>query len=149
MTALNTAQAGQIAATNGTVEVFVDHSSVAPTASMAGPLSLERFGLLNLFRLVVNNETMDRNVHVFCLPPDCMWHVEKPKKIKSRRLGLKAIEIDICLPLGHKEGYDRLRITAPYDGEAGSSMLFAAALVWANQDVVGCLVEALRGSAVK
>jgi hypothetical protein len=137
--AVSDSQAGQNAATAATVDVFVDSASTTPDTTITGLLSLERFGSMNLFRVVVHNAYTARNIGVLCLPPDCMWHAARPRKIKGRRSGLKAIEINVMLPTGHKEGYDRLCITAPYDGETGSAMLFASALVWASQEVMGAI----------
>ena len=134
--AVSHSQAGQTAATAATVEVFVDSASTTPDSTSSGLLSLERFGSTKLFRVVVHNIYTRRNIGVLCLPPDCMWWAERPRKIKGRRSGLKAIEVNVLMPKGHKEGYDRLCITAPYDGDTGSAMLFASALIWASQEVM-------------
>jgi hypothetical protein len=136
VTALNDSQADHAAATIATVDIFVVDSATSPHQSISGPLSLERFGSTNLFRLVVHNADMTRNKAVLCLPPDCLWRGERPRKVKSRRSGMKAVEVNVVLPQGHKEGYDRLCITAPYDGEDGRAMLLASALIWASQEVL-------------
>ena len=129
------AQAGQAAESVAVVEVFVNGLMNPVQLCLTGPVSIERFGTTSLFRIIVHNDNMTRNKAVLCLPPDCMWMASKPRKVKGKQSGLRAIESVIELPTGNREGYDNLRITMPYDGDGGSAMLFAEAVVWASQEV--------------
>lgn len=135
--AVNGSQSGKSAESMANVKVFVNGIKNPSSMTVAGPISLERFGYSTLTRIVVHHsDEAGRNKAVLCLPPDCKWAASVLKKVKGKRSGMKGVESIVELPKGHKEGYNFLKITMPYDGDEGSAMLFGGALVFASQAVV-------------
>ena len=136
ITAVSEQQAGTSAETVANVEVYPQILDVIPSISLNSPLVLERFRTTSLFRIVALSNTFPlRNQMVLCLPTDCAWGVSQLRKIRSTRSGKKAIQFDVLTPVGHKEGFDRLVITIPYDGEDGNAVLYYQALLFASQEV--------------
>jgi hypothetical protein len=128
-------QAGVDAETVANIEVFVNQSDQSPHTWANAPLILERFGTTGLFRIVALNVNASRNMMVLCLPTACVWRVSQLRKIKSKNTRKKAIQFDVVLPVGHKEGFDMLVITIPFDGDDGKAMLYYQAMVFACQEV--------------
>lgn len=133
-------QAGEEAQAVANIEVFVE-KHCDPSLSLNAPLALERFGLANsspLFRIVAfhSSEALStRNKMALCLPSDTVWKVSVLRKIKAKRSGKRAIEFEVLLPPGNREGYDVIKITIPFDGNNGKAVLYYQALVFASQEV--------------
>jgi hypothetical protein len=131
-------QVGVGAKTVANIEVYVNYSDQSPSTVMNAPLILERFGTNSpLFRIVALNANASRNNMVLCLPTSCLWQVSQLRKIKSKTSGKKAIQFDVLALAGNKEGYDKLAITIPFDGDDGMAVLYYQAVVFASQEVLG------------
>jgi hypothetical protein len=141
---------GKVAETAANVEVYVNQSDAAPSLSLNAPLVIERFGTSALFRIVAlryeDNNSPLRNMMVLCLPTDCAWDVSKLRKIKSKNSGKKAIQFDVWTQVGNKEGFDKLAITIPFDGNDGNAMLYYQAMLFASQEVIRILRPAVNNS---
>jgi hypothetical protein len=85
--------------------------------------------------VALSTSKSSRNMMVLCLPTDCTWLVSKLRKIKSKNSGKKAIQFDVLLPAGNKEGFDKLTTTIPFDGDDGMALLYYQAMVFASQEV--------------
>jgi hypothetical protein len=134
--------AGVAAETVANIEVFVNIADSEPTCSINAPLLIERFGTTSLFRIVAlsnNSLTIPRNQMVLCLPTDQLWQVSRLRKIKGARSGKKAVQFDVIPSVGTKEGFDKLVITIPFDGNDGLAILYYQALVFAGQEVTRSL----------
>jgi hypothetical protein len=129
-------QAGSDAKTVANVDVYINISDEVAATSYIGRLVLQRFGTTSLFRIVgLSNTSPFRNKMVLCLPTASAWRLSQLRKIKSKNSGMKAIQFDILTLVGDKEGFDKLVITIPFDGNDGSAMLYYQAVVFANQEV--------------
>ncbi|CAB9529049.1 hypothetical protein SEMRO_2387_G325790.1 [Seminavis robusta] len=109
------------------------------TINYSGPVALQRFGGHSLFRIVVLNEEGTRNTVTLNLPPDAKWIAESPKKVISPITRTKAIKTIVRLPAGNPEGFDKVTITMVWNGEQGSSNVFAQAMVFASTVVTGAI----------
>jgi hypothetical protein len=131
-------QAGVGAETVANIEVYLTMSDSVPNISLNAPLVLHRFGTTSLFRIVALSNTFPgRNQMVLCLPTDCAWNVSQLRKIKGARSGKKAVQFDVVLTPagGHAEGFDKIVIAIPYDGEDGNALLYYQAVQFASQEV--------------
>ncbi|CAB9498111.1 hypothetical protein SEMRO_31_G020510.1 [Seminavis robusta] len=106
-----------------------------------GPVILQRFGNEALFRIAVLQDGADRNALAICLPPDEIWTAEPPKKVISPHSKTKAIKSIINLPENNAEGFDKVTIVMPWNGNDGPSFLFSEAVVFASQVVVDAVLS--------
>ncbi|CAB9516817.1 hypothetical protein SEMRO_809_G205550.1 [Seminavis robusta] len=113
------------------------------TVNYSGPVALQRFGNHSLFRIVVLNEQGTRNTVTLNLPPDVKWIVESPKKVISPITRTKAIKSVVRLPVGNPEGFEKVTITMIWNGEQGSSNVFAQAMIFASSVVVEAITPAV------
>ena len=137
-------QSGEKAATVASIEV-VSSPGMVPV-EFNGPVTLQQFSDAALFRIVVHYNNSARNTCVLCLPPDTRWVVEPVRKIKGKRSGKKALELELTFPPENVEGFSKLKITMPYDGDTGNAMLFCEAVHFAAQSVQAAVDRALAGS---
>lgn len=132
---MNGTQAGLTAEGVAFIDVYVNGDSRTPTTTIVGPINLERFPNSALFRFAILNADGNRNNAVLCMPSNSKWSAVELRKVKGKTSGSRAVEIKINLPPGNREGFDSLRITLPFDGNDGRSMLFGQAVMWAWQEV--------------
>ncbi|CAB9500787.1 hypothetical protein SEMRO_92_G048010.1 [Seminavis robusta] len=140
----------RLATTSGT-EIGVEASSLWTVALVlagrdvcspsVGPVNLEQYAYTPLFRITVMNQARTRNIASICLPSDCTWILDQPRKVKSANSGLRAYRLKISVS-STKDGWDTVMITLPYDGENGSAVLFGQALAHAFDVVKESLRQA-------
>ncbi|CAB9506585.1 hypothetical protein SEMRO_271_G104730.1 [Seminavis robusta] len=135
LAAVNQSQEGLAAKGVAFLEVFIKKDNDKPDATLTGPISIQRYGSTPLFRIVVHNTEMTRNIGAFCLPVDCVWTC-KHRVVKSKNSGRKAVKATLSFDEGSVEGFDRFDVTLAYDGINGESKLLAESLVFASQEVV-------------
>ncbi|CAB9510463.1 hypothetical protein SEMRO_437_G142850.1 [Seminavis robusta] len=148
MTSWNTIAAvkasGQLRNVTAESLACIDARTGNRSSRFAGPVALERFGDNALFRVAVKNDDGTRNKMVFCLPPDSQWTAETPKKVISPNTRSKAVKSIVRLGRDNSEGFDKLTIVMPWDGEHGQSMLFANGLIFASNVVYDTTMQAER-----
>ncbi|CAB9508639.1 hypothetical protein SEMRO_355_G124910.1 [Seminavis robusta] len=101
-------------------------------ATLDGPVTLQRFGDTTLFRIAIHYNNSRFNHAVLCISPNAAWTVSKPKKLISQNTRTRFLVMKFDLPEDNPEGFVKLEVTLPYDGEEGNAMLFAQAAVYAS-----------------
>ncbi|CAB9496260.1 expressed unknown protein [Seminavis robusta] len=130
VSAMTGQEAGSNAAAVATVSVVCPGD--IPDGNIEGPVTLQRFSDTPLFRICVHHNNSVYNRAVFCLPTDEAWTVSLPRKIKTKRSKKKALELTFNLPEENPDGFKKLVVTLPYDGEDGDAMLFCEAAAFAS-----------------
>ena len=143
----NTGKRVELSYVAAMVTVICDKSDLNPktgrprTINRAGAVSLEYFGGTQLARIILHTDD-NRVEEQFCLPTTTNFAVST--SLLKGKTTSRALQVKVDIGPNHKEGYEVITITMPYDGdEHGPSEV----MKWAMQklrDRVASAVEHFR-----
>ena len=148
----NTGKKVELSFVPAMISVICDKSKVNPqtgrphTINRAGAVSVEYFAGSQLARIILHTDD-NRVEEQFCLPTTTNFAVSTT--LLKGKISSRAMQIKVDIGPNHKEGYEVITITMPYDGdEHGPSEV----MKWALQklrDKVASAVEHFGKAAAR
>jgi len=132
--AINSPRVGDEVGAAAIIQVYRHAECTEAMSKTSGSIILQRFADTPLFRFLVVDQHRQL-VGTLCLPSNTAWgSVPTFKKVKTKTSGAKAGVIEITVP--PTEGYSRITLTVPFNGNDGSTAeYYCSALVHASQVV--------------